>query len=161
MAFKALPQMSLMESVKTCYQKYFTFSGRARRSEFWWFWLVAGVVQTVLLGIVRHFHTAAAEAFTKDITLDNFSEMYDKAHALDHQYQMYYIIVLVVILVLFTIPLLAAHARRLHDIGKSGYLLFLYLLCGVGGLIPLFMCIKDGEPAANQYGESPKYVEEV
>jgi uncharacterized membrane protein YhaH (DUF805 family) len=25
-------------SLKSCFRKYFTFSGRAARSEFWWFW---------------------------------------------------------------------------------------------------------------------------
>ena len=28
---KALPMMSFMESVKTCFKKYATFKGRARR----------------------------------------------------------------------------------------------------------------------------------
>lgn len=34
------PMMSFGESVKTCFQKYVTFKGRARRSEYWWFWLL-------------------------------------------------------------------------------------------------------------------------
>lgn len=31
--------MSFTESVSTCFKKYFVFSGRASRSEFWWFYL--------------------------------------------------------------------------------------------------------------------------
>ena len=34
------PMMSFGESVKTCFQKYVTFKGRARRSEYWWFCLL-------------------------------------------------------------------------------------------------------------------------
>ena len=34
---KALPMMSFVESVTTCFKKYVTFKGRARRSEYWWF----------------------------------------------------------------------------------------------------------------------------
>lgn len=56
------------------------------------------------------------------------------------------------------LPMLGAWVRRLHDVGKSGHMLWLILLCGIGGLIPLFMCIADGKPETNQYGESPKYV---
>lgn len=45
------PMMSFGESVKTCFQKYVTFKGRARRSEYWWFCLlnfIAGIVTVVL-----------------------------------------------------------------------------------------------------------------
>ena len=31
------PSMSFGEALKTCFKKYANFSGRARRSEFWWF----------------------------------------------------------------------------------------------------------------------------
>src|SRR5690349_16329796 len=39
--------MTLIESVQTCFQKYATFDGTARRSEYWWFalfYLVANLV---------------------------------------------------------------------------------------------------------------------
>ena len=39
------PSMSFGEALKTCFKKYATFKGRARRSEFWWFsvlgWLLS------------------------------------------------------------------------------------------------------------------------
>ena len=41
------PMMSFGESVKTCFQKYVTFKGRARRSEYWWFWLLNLIVSIV------------------------------------------------------------------------------------------------------------------
>ena len=52
-----------------------------------------------------------------------------------------------------TIPSLAAMARRLHDIGKSGWWVALNFI-GLG-IIPLIMCIMDGEDGPNQYGEKP------
>ena len=39
--------MTFPDSIKTCFQKYVVFEGRASRSEFWWFWLacfVAGYI---------------------------------------------------------------------------------------------------------------------
>ncbi|MBR3454164.1 MAG: DUF805 domain-containing protein [Bacteroidaceae bacterium] len=37
--------MTIVESVKTCLtQKFATFEGRAKRSEYWWFWLVCFVI---------------------------------------------------------------------------------------------------------------------
>ena len=49
---KTLPMMSFGEAVKTCFKKYVTFSGRARRSEYWWFALlniILGVCSTLLV----------------------------------------------------------------------------------------------------------------
>lgn len=43
------PMMSFGESVKTCFQKYVTFKGRARRSEYWWFCLLNCIVSIVTL----------------------------------------------------------------------------------------------------------------
>lgn len=151
------PTMSFMEAVKTCFSKYATFTGRARRSEFWWFYLAVSIPYWIL-GIILNF-TVTAKATVEAQAFDgegNFSE-------LAAQSEMYANINLV-LLILFAvwglatlIPILAAMTRRLHDTGKSGKLLFLILLCGVGGLIPLILCIPDGNPAPNQYGPSPKY----
>ena len=43
-----LPMMSFMESIKICLAKAFTFKGRARRSEFWWFVLCYFVIDQLL-----------------------------------------------------------------------------------------------------------------
>lgn len=43
--------MTLIESVKVCFKKYFDFEGRASRSEYWWFYLGAYIISSVTLGI--------------------------------------------------------------------------------------------------------------
>lgn len=40
--------MTFSDSIKTCFSKYATFSGRASRSEYWWFALFLIIVGTVL-----------------------------------------------------------------------------------------------------------------
>ena len=40
--------MTLIESVQTCFQKFVTFDGTARRSEYWWFSLFNFIVACVL-----------------------------------------------------------------------------------------------------------------
>ena len=56
------------------------------------------------------------------------------------------------------VPTLAVSARRLHDIGKSGWWQLLYLIPGIGGLILLvFFCLPSQE-AANRFGAAaPKH----
>jgi hypothetical protein len=66
------------------------------------------------------------------------------------------------------IPGLAVSVRRLHDSGKSGWLL---LLLSVLGIIPVIgfiasvaqivlMC-QDSDPGRNQYGSNPKFPEQA
>ena len=40
--------MSFIESIRTVLSKYATFGGRARRSEFWWYYLALVIVESVL-----------------------------------------------------------------------------------------------------------------
>ena len=49
-------------------------------------------------------------------------------------------------------PTLSVTARRLHDLGKSGWLQLLVLIPVVGGLIVLILCIPEGSKEANAYG---------
>lgn len=46
--------MSFVDAIKTCFQKYVDFNGRARRSEYWWFNLFVGVVSGVLMMLGKH-----------------------------------------------------------------------------------------------------------
>ena len=40
--------MTFSQSVSYCFQNYANFQGRARRSEFWWFYLFALIVSLVI-----------------------------------------------------------------------------------------------------------------
>lgn len=54
-------------------------------------------------------------------------------------------------------PSLAAGSRRLHDIGKSGWLQLLALIPLVGWVILIYWAAQPGDPAANQYGAPPDH----
>ncbi|MBR2863319.1 MAG: DUF805 domain-containing protein, partial [Bacteroidaceae bacterium] len=40
--------MGFVEAIKTCFSKYATFSGRATRSEYWWWALFTALVSWIL-----------------------------------------------------------------------------------------------------------------
>ena len=54
------------------------------------------------------------------------------------------------------LPTLGATARRLHDVGKTGWLNILWFICPpIGPIIVLLMCIKEGDADSNKYGDAP------
>ncbi len=55
------------------------------------------------------------------------------------------------------IPGLALTSRRLHDQEISAWLLLLYLLSYIGGLILFILMFFDSRPGPNKHGASPKY----
>jgi len=68
--------------------------------------------------------------------------------SLIHQY-LYFIVVLA-----FILPMLSAGARRLHDIGKSGWWLLLGLIPLVN-LVLLYFTVQPSDPESNAYGPPP------
>ena len=53
------------------------------------------------------------------------------------------------------LPYVAVAARRLHDIGKSGWFLLIGFVPIVGSLLLLYWAVKKGDAAVNEYGPSP------
>ena len=48
-----IDHMTFKDAISTCFRKYADFSGRARRSEYWYFWLlnlIVAFVLTIVLG---------------------------------------------------------------------------------------------------------------
>jgi uncharacterized membrane protein YhaH (DUF805 family) len=117
--------MSLTESISICFSKYATFSGKASRSEYWWFFLFGSVV-----------------TWCMDVALNlqilNDPSVSDNAS-----------IASTIVSLILLVPSLAAGSRRLHDINKSGWWQLLGLT--IIGLIPLVIWLaKEGITDANQ-----------
>ncbi len=117
----------------TVLQKYTDFSGRARRMEYWMFTLINTIIYFVLMLIDSTLGFTAGSSMFGILTM------------------LYALGVL--------IPGLAVTVRRLHDIGRSGWWIFISLVPVVGGIVLLVFMFMDSEPGSNAYGPSPKYAE--
>lgn len=53
------------------------------------------------------------------------------------------------------VPTLAAGSRRLHDIGKSGWLQLLSLIPIIGWILLIYWCAQPSQPGSNAYGPAP------
>ena len=120
--------MTFVEAVKSAYKNYFKFSGRARRSEYWYFMLL-------VIGVWMLFSFAGAinAGLLEDILL--------------------------IVELSCIIPAWSLTVRRLHDIGKPGWYVFVALIPVIGGIIILKWAKEDSQVGENIYGPNPKGVE--
>jgi uncharacterized membrane protein YhaH (DUF805 family) len=57
------------------------------------------------------------------------------------------------------LPSLAVGARRLHDIGRTGWWQLISFIPLIGGIILIVWCATDGHAQSNQWGPNPKAVQ--
>jgi uncharacterized membrane protein YhaH (DUF805 family) len=131
--------MTFLESLKTCLvDKYATFSGRASRSEFWWF-----VLFCILVGVVLDM------LFPIDLPV-NYNGVSEDLNVAPRNYL---VAQLIGNLFLF-IPYLSVGIRRLHDVGRSAWWQ-LISLTGIGVILLIYWSCKKGTPGPNRFGEDP------
>ncbi|RBW56904.1 DUF805 domain-containing protein [Phaeobacter gallaeciensis] len=123
--------MGFTQSIKTCLSKYVVFSGRAQRSEYWWFVLFVVLVSVGL-------------AVLSSVLFDTDPETGQGSNLLNSVFQL-----------AMLLPMLAAGWRRLHDTGRPGWYLLLpmafsiammfMLLTGVAVFSALETGVEDPE----------------
>ena len=118
--------MNIGQSISYCFSNYFNFNGRGSRSEFWWFDLFATICGFV--GSVWY----ASMGYTSGNGM------------------MYWIAILATLF-----PSIAAGARRLHDVNKSGW--WQLLVFTLIGIIPLVIWMAtEGTKKKNKHGQPIK-----
>ncbi|MDR0834573.1 MAG: DUF805 domain-containing protein [Candidatus Symbiothrix sp.] len=110
--------------------QYADFSGRARRKEYWMFALF-NMIFAITAMLLDH---------ALGTTID---------------YMAYGWIYILYCCAVF-IPGFAVGVRRLHDIGKSGWMFLIALIPFIGGIWLLVLLCKDSEPVENDWGDNPK-----
>jgi uncharacterized membrane protein YhaH (DUF805 family) len=123
--------MTFPDAVRTCLSKYVTFSGRATRSEFWFFALFSFL------------------AFVSASIFDGLLNLVVPAPAMGG-YMLSSIVALGLML-----PQISAAVRRLHDLGHSGWWYLIGLIPVAGGLVLLVLFCFEGTPSENRFGSNP------
>jgi uncharacterized membrane protein YhaH (DUF805 family) len=119
--------MGLKEAISYCFRNYVGFSGRAARSEYWYWtlfifvlWIVAWLIDMTAFG----FNTTGVNPVT------------------------------VIAMLATLLPSLAVSVRRLHDIDRSGWWVLL-ILTGIGYIVLLAWGFMRGTVGANRFGPDP------
>ncbi len=124
------------EAARSVLSQFATFTGRASRSDYWW-WVLAYVLALFAIGLVDTFVIAPSLGF--NITDENAGQPLS----------------MLFVLAMF-LPNLAVSVRRLHDLNKSGWWLLLGLLPVVGVLVLLYWIIQRGTEGSNDFGSDPQ-----
>jgi uncharacterized membrane protein YhaH (DUF805 family) len=109
------------------------FSGRSRRSEYWYFQLF-NFFAAIVVCIFGYL-------FSSPDSMGNLA-----------------IFCCIYSLVSF-VPSLSVTVRRLHDIGKNGWWYLISFIPLIGAIILLVFMVTDGDPGWNEYGHNPKSLE--
>lgn len=131
---------NLIEVYKHVMKNYATFSGRARRREYWLFILANFIVQVVLQLFGSVFSALAASAGSSFLAAIGVIFT-----VLSYIYNLGIIV-----------PSLALCWRRLHDIGKPGGFYFMGLIPLAGPIIMLVYFCTDSQMEENRFGPCPK-----
>ncbi|WP_142847641.1 DUF805 domain-containing protein [Telmatospirillum sp. J64-1] len=116
--------MGFSEAIKSGFSHYVTFTGRATRSEYWYwalFTFLGGILTSILdLGLFPGVELSPLNSLFSLFVL---------------------------------LPSLAVGARRLHDLDKSGWWQLLLLVPLIGLIILIYWFVQRGTEGPNRFGE--------
>jgi len=125
--------MPFGKAISTCFAKFVRFSGRASRSEYWWFQLF--------------FLISGGVAFGADLLLGTVIT--------DENDEFAGGLILWLVILILVLPQSSVLIRRLHDTNHSGWWYWLQFVPLVGPLVTLVWACTPGTTGDNAYGQDP------
>jgi uncharacterized membrane protein YhaH (DUF805 family) len=122
--------MNMKESVVSVLKNWKNFSGRASRSEFWYFVLASAILGAIVGGI---------ELATGLISIENPNATGPLSSILN---------------LLLAIPSISVTSRRLQDYGYSGWWQLSYITV-IGIFVVLIWCMLPAKEDENDWGKNP------
>ena len=122
--------MNFSIAIIKCFMLYAIFSGRAKRAEFWWFFLfcmIVGLMGSVIDGgLGLNAAIGGNGVFTTLIQLATF------------------------------LPSIAVGSRRLHDTNRSGWWQLLWIVVFIGWIPLIIWLASTSKNENNRFGDEPK-----
>ena len=122
-------------------KNYVTFTGRARRKEWWSFFLFYFLMIVLLMVIGIGIDMAAGNI---------------GGRSSGKQFPIATVVLVGVTYLGTLLPYLAITVRRLHDIGLSGWLILVSFIPYIGGIAILVMMLIPTQFGPNKHGPAPK-----
>lgn len=119
--------MDFMEAIKSGFQNYVNFQGRAQRSAFWYWALFAFIVGTIA-GVIDSAIVGPQTAMGPLSAIASLGLL---------------------------LPGIAVNIRRLHDLDRSGWWLLLLFIPIIGAIWLIVWYCTPGTPGSNRFGPNP------
>lgn len=129
-------EIILIENYIKCFRHFGDFTGRSNRIEFWTFVIVNTVISIPFIVLF-------------------FSGLWDYKECGNTTMLSIGATLMILWTLITSIPKISAAVRRLHDIGKSGYWLFILGIPALGSLIIIYFLLLKGDEEENKYGYPP------
>lgn len=121
--------MGFSDAIRSCFSRYVGFSGRAPRSEYW-YWALFSFLVSIAASVLD-------ASLLADFALGD-EETVGLAEIL--------------VTLALALPGTAVTARRLHDIGRSGWWLLLIFVPILGWIVLLIWTLAKSDADANRFG---------
>lgn len=134
-----------MKWMLTPYRRYFDFSGRSRRTEYWMFLLLGVILQALAFMLLLSGDYSTRDISTPGAAATETSSLPAIGLA-----------ILVIYALVSFIPGIAVQVRRFHDQNRSGWFSLIGLVPFIGGpIVVIFMCL-NGSTGPNRFGSDPR-----
>jgi uncharacterized membrane protein YhaH (DUF805 family) len=128
--------MGFTDAVRSGFDNYANFNGRASRSAYWWWVLFSILVSFVtrLLDTLVGSNIIQTNQYGTAVSVGIMSSLVGLA---------------------LLLPSIAVAVRRLHDTDHSGWWYWLVIIPIIGWIILLIFLVSAGTPGDNRYGSPP------
>ena len=125
--------MGFTAAIRSGFDHYVKFDGRASRSAYWWwalFVFIVGIVANVLDGVfgLQQFRDFNGQMYAAGGVISGLATL------------------------ALLLPNLSVTIRRLHDTDRSGWWWFIVIFPVIGWIIYLYFMIARGTPGPNRFG---------
>ncbi|MEM1383574.1 MAG: DUF805 domain-containing protein [Pseudomonadota bacterium] len=150
--------MGPQEAIKSCFQDYFKFSGRARRPEFWWFtlfttlgWLFLDQIDALVWG--EEMLVGFGGLFTLLTFVPHLAVIWRRLHDVGRPGWLAVILFLAQMLLFFMISLTLASTAG----GGGPPVVFSLTMLGLAGVMVFVFVLfaMPSQPGDNRYGPEP------
>lgn len=139
--------VGFFEAIGRAFSNYCVFTGRASRSEYWWFVLFCFIVEVILYTLAVFL--ALGAIFNAGMGATSPAILMSVGAAVIPT------IMLWIFGFLVFLPTLGLMFRRLHDTGHSGWWWLIGFVPFVGGIVLLVFFCLPSYPGENKYGPIP------
>ena len=166
--YVATPQLDFVEALQLAWRKLFEFNGRSRRSEFWWsifaiyiiYFVLNMIISLILPAIPATILSSLLWIVPMGVTIRRLQ---------DNEHSKWWVILSFIISMAYNVHLinsdfmfeLASVNVNTEAVASSliedKMLMILSVLNSFFTIVIFVMCMIDGNPEPNKYGESPKY----